>query len=144
MHSAARRAVAIAGLAMSAACGEHEGRDARDVDGASGSSAATSANDETAGSTAALTAALQDGERTAIDRLPRGGGHGIVVGGCVTCHGASLITQQHKDSAGWNKTVTLMIAWGAAVAPAEKPVLVAYLTEHFGARGAGAVATPTP
>jgi hypothetical protein len=83
-------------------------------------------------------------ERAGLAALPEGAGHDIAVGGCVTCHSASMIAQQHKDTAGWNKTVTQMVAWGAPVAPEQKPVLVAYLAEHFPARAQGTAAKPVP
>ena len=83
-------------------------------------------------------------ERAGLAALPKGAGHVIAVGGCVTCHSASMIAQQHKDTAGWNKTVTQMVAWGAPVAPEQKPVLVAYLAEHFPARAQGTAAKPVP
>ena len=86
----------------------------------------------------------EDFERAGLAALPKGAGHDIAVGGCVTCHSASMIAQQHKDTAGWNKTVTQMVAWGAPVAPEQKPVLVAYLAEHFPARAQGTAAKPVP
>jgi hypothetical protein len=43
-----------------------------------------------------------------------------------------MIQQQHKDSAGWAKTVTQMRAWGAPLPQEEVPVLVAYLISHYG------------
>jgi cytochrome c5 len=93
---------------------------------------------------AALTAALSAGEQAAIARIPAGAGHDIVVANCLICHGPSLIEQQHKDTTGWNKTVTQMVAWGAPLPPAEQPILVAYLAQHYGGRAAGPPARPAP
>ena len=83
-------------------------------------------------------------ERAAMAALPKGTGHDIVVGGCISCHSATMIAQQHKDTAGWNKTVTQMVAWGAPVTAEQRPVLVAYLAEHYPARAQGPAAKPVP
>lgn len=80
-------------------------------------------------------------EQSAIARLPAGGGHDLVVGNCLVCHSAAMLEQQHKDTTAWNKTVTTMVSWGAPLKPADQPVLVAYLAEHFPAR---ADAPPPP
>ena len=89
---------------------------------------------------AALSARMSAEENAALRALPPGAGHDIVVGKCLVCHAATMITQQHKDTTGWNKTVTQMIAWGAPVAKNQQAPLVAYLAEHFPARTAGAPA----
>ena len=86
---------------------------------------------------AALSARTSAEEQAALRTLPAGAGHDLVVGKCLVCHAATMITQQHKDTAGWNKTVTQMIAWGAPVAKEQQAPLVAYLAEHFPARSAG-------
>ena len=83
-------------------------------------------------------------EQVAIRALPAGPGHELVVGSCLTCHGAMIITRQHKDTAGWNKSVTQMMAWGAPVAKDKKAALVAYLVDHYPASAAGEPARPAP
>jgi cytochrome c5 len=125
--------VALVALASAAACrgGDDTGRP---------ESASSAASTLAPPPSAALASALAASERESNARIPAGAGREIVLGDCLTCHGASLILQQHKDTAGWNKTVTQMIAWGASVDSAEKPVLIAYLAEHFAARAPG----PTP
>ena len=55
-----------------------------------------------------------------------------------------MITQQHKDTTGWNKTVTQMIAWGAPVPTNQQGTLVAYLATHYPPRAAGAPARQVP
>ena len=45
-----------------------------------------------------------------------------------------LITQQHKDSTGWEKTVALMQKWGAPVGATAHDSLITYLRTHFGGR----------
>jgi len=86
---------------------------------------------------AALSARTSAEEQAALRTLPAGAGRDIVIGKCLVCHAATMITQQHKDTTGWNKTVTQMIAWGAPVAKDQQAPLVAYLAEHFPARAGG-------
>ena len=88
---------------------------------------------------ASLAARASTEEQAAIQALPAGAGRNLVIGNCLICHSATMIEQQHKDSAGWNKNVTQMMAWGAPVRAADKPAILAYLAANFGARG---VATP--
>ena len=87
--------------------------------------------------TQALSARLTAGERASIAKLPKGEGRDLVIGGCITCHSATIITMQRKDTTGWNRTVTQMMGWGATVPPAKKGDLVAYLAKHYPARGPG-------
>lgn len=93
---------------------------------------------------ATLSARTSAEENAALRTLPAGAGRDIVVGKCLVCHAATMITQQHKDTTGWNKTVTQMIAWGAPVAKDKQAALVGYLVEHFPARAAGEPARPAP
>jgi hypothetical protein len=43
-----------------------------------------------------------------------------------------LVTQQHKDSTGWEKTIHQMELWSAPVPAADRDTLFAYLLQHFG------------
>jgi hypothetical protein len=70
------------------------------------------------------------------DHFPSGPGDDIAARSCVICHSAMLVTQQAKDSLGWEKTLTLMEKWGAPVAPGEHDSLRTYLLARFGARSA--------
>lgn len=67
--------------------------------------------------------------------LPDSVGRGIAERWCLLCHSAMLITQQAKDSTGWEKTLAQMENWGVAVTPEERDTLRAYLVQSFGARG---------
>lgn len=82
-----------------------------------------------------LTQAIADGERASLARLPPGPGQGLVEASCLTCHGTALIEQQHKDSAGWTKTVGQMRVWGARLSESEVPALIDYLIKHYGVAG---------
>jgi len=64
--------------------------------------------------------------------LPPGDGVELVGANCVLCHSSMLITQQHKDSTGWEKTVQLMERWGARLVPDEHAKVIAYLVANFG------------
>jgi hypothetical protein len=64
--------------------------------------------------------------------LPDGPGRPIAERSCLMCHSPTLITQQHKDSTGWEKSVKLMETWGAPVPPAEHGELIRYLSKGLG------------
>ena len=66
-------------------------------------------------------------------RFPAGAGRALAERSCLTCHSAMLVTQQHKDSTGWEKSLKQMETWGVKLTPAERDTLVAYLRTRFGA-----------
>jgi len=66
-------------------------------------------------------------------QLPPGPGRELVERGCLACHSAMLITQQRKDSTGWEKTVQQMEKWGGGARPEERATLMDYLRRHFAA-----------
>ena len=68
-------------------------------------------------------------------QLPPGEGQDLVASKCLTCHSAMLITQQHKDSTGWEKTVTQMEKWGARLVPNDHASVVRYLLRSYGPAG---------
>jgi hypothetical protein len=68
------------------------------------------------------------------DSFPTGPGREVAERACMICHSPMLVTQQAKDSTGWEKTLTLMEQWGAPVAPAERAMLRGYLLANFGPR----------
>ena len=70
------------------------------------------------------------------DHFPPGPGDDIAARACVICHSAMLVTQQAKDSSGWEKTLALMEKWGAPVAASEHDSLRTYLSLRFGTRPA--------
>ncbi|GLC26895.1 hypothetical protein [Roseisolibacter agri] len=92
----------------------------------------------------AVTARAAREERESLKALPAGAGRELVVGACLTCHSATMLTQQHKDTAGWNKTVTQMVGWGAPLPKEQQPTLVAYLAEHFPPLAPGPQTRPVP
>lgn len=87
------------------------------------------------GPSAALQQIVAESEKAAVSALPAGSGRSLVEGNCLTCHGAALIQQQHKDSAGWAKTVKQMRTWGAPLTEQDEPALIAYLTKSYGIQG---------
>ena len=64
--------------------------------------------------------------------LPDSAGRGIAERWCLLCHSAMLITQQKKDSTGWEKTLAQMEKWGVTPTPEERDTLRAYLLQNFG------------
>jgi len=67
-------------------------------------------------------------------KLPAGSGRMIAERSCLMCHSAMLITQQAKDSAGWNRTLVQMEKWGAPVTPAEHDTLLKWFVRTLGPR----------
>jgi cytochrome c5 len=75
------------------------------------------------------------GNRAAYpDTFPAGPGRAIAERSCLFCHSPMLVTQQAKDSTGWEKSLATMEKWGAPVAAAEHDTLRGYLLAHFGPR----------
>jgi cytochrome c5 len=69
-----------------------------------------------------------------LTHFPDGEGKALTDGYCVICHSAELVTQQAKDSTGWEKTLAQMEKWGIKPTPAEHDSLRRYLLSHFGPR----------
>ena len=113
-------ALLIASAALLAGC-----RTAGAAAGGGGKAAATAPP-------AALQKTLASAETGEIAKLPDGPAKVIVTERCLLCHGAALITAQHKDAAAWGRTVTQMRTWGTPIQDEDQTALVAYLTQHFG------------
>ncbi len=62
---------------------------------------------------------------------PVGEGRELAERWCQMCHSATLVTQQAKDSVGWEKTLAQMEKWGVALEPAERDTLRRYLIASF-------------
>jgi cytochrome c5 len=92
----------------------------------------------------AIAARMRTEEQASLRNIPAGDGRDLVVGSCIVCHSATMITQQHKDTTGWNKTVTQMVAWGASVPTNRQAALVAYLAANFPPRADGTPARQVP
>ena len=91
-------------------------------------------------SLAAAAAAFSAGDGKATRRsiypsdFPPGNGRAVAQRACLICHSASLITQQAKDSTGWEKSIGQMEKWGVKLNAAEHDSLRSYLLGHFGPR----------
>jgi hypothetical protein len=81
------------------------------------------------------------GRAAAPDTFPAGDGKAIAERACLFCHSAMLVTQQAKDSTGWEKTLTTMKNWGSPMSNSERDTLRTYLLARFGPRP---VAAPLP
>ena len=68
------------------------------------------------------------------DTFPAGTGRAIAERACLFCHSPMLVTQQAKDSTGWEKSLATMVKWGAPMTPAEHDTLRQYLLANFGPR----------
>jgi len=64
-----------------------------------------------------------------------------VENGCLSCHQEDMLQQQRLTKAQWEKTVTKMAGWGANIEEADKPGIVASLSEQYGP-DAGPFAAP--
>lgn len=95
----------------------------------------TAAGGGTVDTDPALKAVSARSEAAEIAALPDGPAKTLVTERCLLCHGAGLITQQRKDAAAWERTTTQMRTWGSPIQDDEQKLLVAYLSEHFGAVG---------
>ena len=67
-------------------------------------------------------------------QFPDGPGKDLAERACLLCHSQTLVTQQAKDSAAWEKTLGTMQRWGARLTPAEHDSLRSYLLAHYGPR----------
>jgi len=75
------------------------------------------------------------GNRAAYpDTFPSGDGRAIAERACMICHSPMLVTQQAKDSTGWEKTLATMKNWGAPLSSSERDTLRGYLLMRFGPR----------
>lgn len=78
--------------------------------------------------------AWSPGMAVAQPALPDGPGAAVVKARCLSCHESDLITQQRLSQAGWTRSVTKMMGWGAVVPEADREALVAYLAANFAPR----------
>jgi len=78
------------------------------------------------------------------DSFPAGAGKAIAERSCLFCHSAMLVTQQAKDSTGWEKTLTTMKNWGSPISSSERDTLRGYLLARFGPRPVAPPPAPAP
>jgi mono/diheme cytochrome c family protein len=77
--------------------------------------------------------------------LPDGPGKAIVERSCVACHSIKVITAKRADPDEWNSLVQMMVSRGADLTDEEIPVVVKYLSEHYGpVKGQKADPPPAP
>jgi len=67
-------------------------------------------------------------------KLAAGEGSELAESHCLMCHSAMLITQQAKDSTGWEKTIALMEKWSAPLDSTSHRALHRYLLRSYGPR----------
>ncbi len=69
---------------------------------------------------------------TRLRPLPEGNGKTEVEAACLPCHSSDLLLQQRLTEKQWAANVDKMIRWGAALDDKDKPIVIAYLSKHFG------------
>ena len=84
--------------------------------------------------TALLAAGTPKMARPYPNTFPEGSGSMLAEQRCLMCHGATLVTQQHKDSAGWARTIGTMKTWGTPLDSAETDTLLRWLAATYGPR----------
>ena len=75
-------------------------------------------------------AAAQDAKPAALD-LPEGAAKSVVVAQCTGCHDLSRILNANHSAGEWRNVVTMIVAAGARLSPAEKDAVARYLIESF-------------
>ena len=69
---------------------------------------------------------------THFKSLPQGQGRAQVEAACYACHSADMLVQQRLTEKQWTAEVEKMAKWGAVMKDEDKPVIINYLTKHFG------------
>ncbi len=64
--------------------------------------------------------------------MPDGPGKAIIQRSCVACHSITVITSKRADPDEWNSLVQMMVSRGADLTDDEIPIVVKYLSEHYG------------
>jgi streptogramin lyase/cytochrome c5 len=72
---------------------------------------------------------------------PDASGQEIVSAKCADCHALAVVESAHHSSQDWQAVVSAMMARGARLASEEIPVVVEYLSAHFGTLAPGAGGT---
>ena len=67
-----------------------------------------------------------------VDRLPPGEGHAVVVQRCNLCHDLQRTLAFARPREEWEDAVDAMTGRGLPLSPGEKPIIIDYLTRHFG------------
>ena len=66
------------------------------------------------------------------DPLPEGPGKAEILSGCVSCHGAEVITTQKRTKTEWDEVMARMMGYGALSTPEQGKLISDYLLKHFG------------
>lgn len=72
--------------------------------------------------------------------LPPGPVQAKVKAACTQCHNAARITEQHMTRQEWSDQLDKMIALGAEVSDADRPLFLNYLSKNFGPEKGGKTA----
>lgn len=66
------------------------------------------------------------------EKLAEGVGADLVKAKCTLCHDVGHITRIRQSREEWEDTLTTMGRRGAPITPAEKAIILEYLTKHYG------------
>jgi len=66
------------------------------------------------------------------EKLAEGTGSDLVQAKCTLCHDVGHITRIRQSRDEWEDTLTTMGRRGAPITPAEKAIILEYLTKHYG------------
>jgi cbb3-type cytochrome oxidase cytochrome c subunit len=97
-----------------------------------------------AASLTSLLAAAPKMSRPYSVQLAEGRGGALAEQRCLMCHSAMMITQQHKDSAAWARTVSTMKTWGTPLDSAETDTLMRWLVASYPPRPSANPSDPKP
>jgi mono/diheme cytochrome c family protein len=76
--------------------------------------------------------ASAQGTDTAPPPMPAGPGKAIVQRSCVACHSITVVTSKRAEPDEWNQLVQTMVSRGADLTDDEIPVVIKYLSDHYG------------
>ena len=78
---------------------------------------------------AALISLVATGQ--AQSRLPEGPNRAIVELVCGSCHDIEMVRINGRSEAGWNNTIEEMTGYGLRLTPAERALILEYLTTYL-------------
>ena len=67
----------------------------------------------------------------AQSRLPEGPNRAIVELVCGSCHDIEMVRINGRSEAGWNNTIEEMTGYGLRLTPAERALILEYLTTYL-------------
>ena len=66
------------------------------------------------------------------DLLPEGPGKAELLSGCISCHGAEVMTTQKRSKTEWDEVMARMMGYGAPSTAEQQKLISDYLLKHYG------------